>query len=55
VIGLNDIPEKPAPAVEIVYYAYHIMVGLGRFHRDLRDLRSSCGAAGFESRGVLWR
>jgi cytochrome bd ubiquinol oxidase subunit I len=29
VIGLNDIPRDEHPPVEIVYYAYHIMVGLG--------------------------
>ena len=29
VVGLNDIPEDQHPPVEIVYYAYHIMVGLG--------------------------
>jgi len=29
VIGLNDYPKDLHPPVEIVYYAYHIMVGLG--------------------------
>jgi cytochrome d ubiquinol oxidase subunit I len=29
VVGLNDYPEDVRPPVEIVYYAYHIMVGLG--------------------------
>jgi cytochrome bd ubiquinol oxidase subunit I len=29
VIGLNDIPDDQKPPVELVYYAYHIMVGLG--------------------------
>jgi cytochrome d ubiquinol oxidase subunit I len=29
VVGLNDIPEDQWPPVEMVYYAYHIMVGLG--------------------------
>lgn len=29
VVGLNDIPEDRRPPVELVYYAYHIMVGLG--------------------------
>ena len=29
VLGLNDIPEDRKPPVELVYYAYHIMVGLG--------------------------
>jgi cytochrome bd ubiquinol oxidase subunit I len=29
VTGLNDIPPDQHPPIEIVYYAYHIMVGLG--------------------------
>ena len=29
VIGLNDVPLNQRPPVEVVYYAYHIMVGLG--------------------------
>jgi cytochrome d ubiquinol oxidase subunit I len=29
VVGLNDIPQDRQPPVELVYYAYHIMVGLG--------------------------
>ncbi len=29
VIGLNDIPVDQQPPIEIVYYAYHIMAGLG--------------------------
>jgi cytochrome bd ubiquinol oxidase subunit I len=29
VTGLNDIPDDEEPPVELVYYAYHIMVGLG--------------------------
>lgn len=29
VTGLNDIPADQHPPIEIVYYAYHIMVGLG--------------------------
>jgi cytochrome d ubiquinol oxidase subunit I len=29
VTGLNDVPADLQPPVEIVYYAYHIMVGLG--------------------------
>ena len=29
VTGLSDIPADQQPPVEIVYYAYHIMVGLG--------------------------
>src|SRR5262249_58847389 len=29
VTGLNAIPDDQEPPVELVYYAYHIMVGLG--------------------------
>ncbi len=29
VVGLNDYPPDLHPPVELVYYAYHIMVGLG--------------------------
>ncbi len=29
VVGLNDYPRDLHPPVELVYYAYHIMVGLG--------------------------
>jgi cytochrome d ubiquinol oxidase subunit I len=29
VTGLDDIPPDDRPPVEVVYYAYHIMVGLG--------------------------
>jgi len=29
VTGLNDVPAENRPPVELVYYAYHIMVGLG--------------------------
>jgi cytochrome d ubiquinol oxidase subunit I len=29
VVGLNDTPKEDQPPVEIVYYAYHIMIGLG--------------------------
>jgi cytochrome d ubiquinol oxidase subunit I len=56
VIGLNDIPEDQHPPVEIVYYAYHIMVGLGTIFIAV------LGAAAFllwrgrlyASRGMLW-
>jgi cytochrome d ubiquinol oxidase subunit I len=56
VTGLNDIPEDQRPPVEIVYYAYHIMVGLGTM------FIAAFALAGvqlwrrrlFESRGVLW-
>jgi cytochrome bd ubiquinol oxidase subunit I len=29
VVGLDDFPRDQQPPVELVYYAYHIMVGLG--------------------------
>jgi cytochrome d ubiquinol oxidase subunit I len=56
VIGLNDIPEELHPPVEIVYYAYHIMVGLGTIFIAVfaaaawRLWRGSL----FASRGMLW-
>jgi cytochrome bd ubiquinol oxidase subunit I len=56
VTGLNDIPEDQHPPVELVYYAYHIMVGLGTMF-----IAMYAGAAFllwrgrlFASRGVLW-
>ena len=56
VTGLNDIPEHQHPPVELVYYAYHIMVGLGTMF-----IAMYAGAAFllwrgrlFASRGVLW-
>jgi cytochrome d ubiquinol oxidase subunit I len=56
VIGLNDIPRDQHPPVEIVYYAYHVMVGLGTMFIAL------LGACAFllwrrrlyTSRGMLW-
>jgi cytochrome d ubiquinol oxidase subunit I len=56
VLGLNDIPADQQPPVEIVYYAYHIMVGLGTIFiavYALAMLQLWRGAL-FESRGVLW-
>ena len=56
VTGLNDIPADQHPPVEIVYYAYHIMVGLGTIFIAV------LGSAAFllwrerlySSRGMLW-
>jgi cytochrome d ubiquinol oxidase subunit I len=56
VIGLNDIPEDQHPPIEIVYYAYHIMVGLGTIFIAI------LGTSAFmlwrrrlyETRGLLW-
>jgi cytochrome bd ubiquinol oxidase subunit I len=45
VTGLNDIPADRQPPVEIVYYAYHIMVGLGTIFIAI------CWSAAF----LLWR
>jgi cytochrome d ubiquinol oxidase subunit I len=45
VTGLNDIPADQQPPVEIVYYAYHIMLGLGTIFIAI------CWSAAF----LLWR
>ena len=46
VTGLNDIPKDLHPPVEIVYYAYHIMVGLGTiFIAVMLAARRSCSGA----------
>jgi cytochrome bd ubiquinol oxidase subunit I len=56
VVGLNDIPKEDQPPIEIVYYAYHIMVGLGTIF-----IAILVGAAFllwrgwlFTARGYLW-
>jgi cytochrome d ubiquinol oxidase subunit I len=56
VIGLNDIPKDRQPPVEIVYYAYHIMVGLGTIFIAILGLASILLWRGrlFASRGMLW-
>jgi cytochrome d ubiquinol oxidase subunit I len=56
VTGLNDIPEDEHPPIEIVYYAYHIMVGLGTLFIALFALSALLLWRGrlFETRGVLW-
>jgi len=56
VIGLNDIPEDQHPPVEIVYYAYHIMVGLGTIFIAIFAISGFQLWRGrlFGSRGVLW-
>jgi cytochrome bd ubiquinol oxidase subunit I len=45
VVGLDDYPADVHPPVELVYYAYHIMVGLGTIFIAV------LGAAGL----LLWR
>jgi cytochrome d ubiquinol oxidase subunit I len=56
VVGLNDIPEDQHPPVEIVYYAYHIMVGLGTMFIALYAAAAFLLWRGrlFASRGMLW-
>jgi cytochrome d ubiquinol oxidase subunit I len=56
VIGLNDIPEDEHPPIEIVYYAYHIMVGLGTMFIAVLGLSAFLLWRGrlFDSRGTLW-
>jgi cytochrome d ubiquinol oxidase subunit I len=56
VIGLNDIPADQHPPLEIVYYAYHIMVGLGTIFIAIFAISGFQLWRGvlFESRGVLW-
>ena len=47
--GLNDFPQDQWPHnVELLYYSYHIMVGLGTLFilDDGRSRRSSCSAGG---------
>jgi cytochrome d ubiquinol oxidase subunit I len=56
VIGLNDIPADQRPPLEIVYYAYHIMVGLGTIFIAIFAISGFQLWRGrlFASRGVLW-
>ena len=56
VTGLNDIPADQHPPMEIVYYAYHIMVGLGTIFIGVFAVSALQLWRGrlFESRAVLW-
>jgi cytochrome d ubiquinol oxidase subunit I len=56
VTGLNDIPPDQHPPLEIVYYAYHIMVGLGTIFMAILGLAAFFLWRGtlFERRGMLW-
>jgi cytochrome d ubiquinol oxidase subunit I len=56
VIGLNDIPPDQHPPLEIVYYAYHIMVGLGTIFIAIMTaaLFFLWRRTLFSRRGVLW-
>jgi cytochrome d ubiquinol oxidase subunit I len=56
VTGLNDIPKDQQPPVEIVYYAYHIMIGLGTIFIAILGAAAFLLWRGrlFSSRGMLW-
>ena len=56
VTGLNDIPADQQPPVEIVYYAYHIMVGLGTIFIAVLAASAFLLWRGtlFARRGMLW-
>jgi cytochrome bd ubiquinol oxidase subunit I len=56
VLGLNDIPEDLRPPVELVYYAYHIMVGLGTIFIAVLGLAGLLLWRGrlFTNRAALW-
>jgi len=56
VTGLSDIPADQQPPVEIVYYAYHIMVGLGTIFIAIAIVSLFFLWRGtlFQKRGVLW-
>ncbi len=56
VTGLNDIPPDEQPPVELVFYAYHIMVGLGTIFIALFVLSALALWRGtlFTSKALLW-
>ncbi len=56
VTGLSDIPPDQQPPIEIVYYAYHIMVGLGTIFIAILAIASFClwRKSLFDRRAVLW-
>jgi cytochrome d ubiquinol oxidase subunit I len=56
VTGLNDIPIAEQPPVEVVYYAYHIMVGLGTIFIALLALSAFALWRGklYGSTALLW-
>jgi cytochrome d ubiquinol oxidase subunit I len=57
ITGLNDIPEREWPdSVPLVYYAYHIMVGLGTILLLIAGLGAFLLWRGrlYESRPMLW-
>jgi cytochrome d ubiquinol oxidase subunit I len=56
VVGLNDIAPDDRPPVEVTYYAYHIMVGLGTIFIAVFVLGTLLLWRGtlYASRAVLW-
>jgi cytochrome bd ubiquinol oxidase subunit I len=56
VTGLADVPPDQRPPVEIVYYAYHIMAGLGSMFVAVLAAAAFFLWRGslFDRRGVLW-
>jgi cytochrome d ubiquinol oxidase subunit I len=56
VLGLNDVPREDQPPVEIVYYAYHIMVGLGTIFIAILTLGAFLLWRGrlYTTRAYLW-
>jgi cytochrome d ubiquinol oxidase subunit I len=56
VTGLDDIPQDQQPPIEIVYYAYHIMVGLGTIFIVILAFAGLLLWRGrlFDRRGALW-
>ncbi|HXY41810.1 MAG TPA: cytochrome ubiquinol oxidase subunit I [Vicinamibacteria bacterium] len=56
VLGLNDVPSDLHPPVEIVYYAYHVMVGLGTIFIAVLGISALLLWRGrlFRTRAALW-
>ncbi len=56
VVGLDAVPAELQPPVEIVYYAYHVMVGLGTIFIALLSVAALLLWRGrlFSTRPMLW-
>lgn len=57
VVGLNDIPQENWPtSIELLYYAFHVMVGLGTLFIGLMGLAALFRWRGWleRSRWLLW-
>ena len=54
--GINDIPRDQRPPVEVTYYAYHVMVGLGTLFLAITGLALVLWRLGRleRSRWLLW-